>query len=461
MPPIARRGSPCCQACAQRMRTGQGVSASADVSALIAQGLSDYGVSSDSIQAALSGYANLSGNATDALMGLVDGGPGGADALSPVVAMGLGALGVGPVGIAAVSVALPILSAIQGLFLPTPPHCTWTVGNACFQTPVRPYGPSAPDGTPNPDWLTFDGLYTTDADLLVTAFPETLQLVCEVGAEGAADGVIPVDPGRRTAVESFLYAFDVAYEANAEYWLNGFQGLSAGDLLGIVVNAWNLAHDRSSTYTFFATPPDPLTSHLLTVYGVPGFAHVAWNPFGGMSCPLPMGDLNQGARSLVGMIVAGAVGSPGGDTPTAVPPVTIHTGERKTSGATLASLPSAVLAKLAGELHLNAPSGGSPEFAKGMVGLVAAKNSVATAALHSIARSATEGDAASRAAMRELGAAEEALLKTAGFWEGYYRLPASRRQDPFRNVSTASLGKVQAVKGHAWARAHRIGGLVT
>jgi len=465
MPTLARKTSaPCCASCAARdrraQRTGDG-SASLDVSASISSGLADIGgLDSGQIAAAVSGYTNLSGDATDAVLGVLDGGPVNADSLSPLIAMGLGALGVSPVGIAAVSVALPVLDAIESLFSSPQPKCSWTVGTACFTTPTRPYGPAAPDGTPNPDWITFDSLYASDASLLLQAFPWTLQVVCEVGVEGVADGQIPADPNERTIVEEFIYAFDVAWKANAEYWINGYQGLSDIHLLGIVRDAWDRAHADDSTYTFGATPPDPIT--MATLFGP---LPLIWNPYapaGGNSCPIPMGDLNQGARSLIGLIIAGVVTPPGGGVPTGQPPLTIHAGARIGSNAVLASLPADLAEELAGKITTHGTYSGSPNLAKGVVMGVATRDPAAVNALGTIQARAASGERAGVAAMNELSAAERLLLGETSFWTRYYALPLAQRSDPFKGMSTASMGKVHAAAGRVhpelvreWARRTR------
>lgn len=291
--------------------------ADASTSASITASLSGLGLSSDDINSAISGYTGLAGNATDALMNIADKGISDAASLSPLVAVGLSAIGVGPAGVAAVSVALPVLDLISSLFSSPAPHCNWTVGRGCFQTAVRPYGPT------DPNWVTFDSLVNSDFQLAMQAFPWSWQVLSEVGAKGFSDGDVPIDPSDRDAIEQFIYAYDVAWKANAEYWINGYTGLSETQLLDIVRDAWNAAHSNSSTFTFKGTPVDASTeAEQMNIVQWPnnmkGYAKAQ-----GVKLSAP------GTRTYIGMLIDGAITPPTGGAPTASPPITINTGPRQ------------------------------------------------------------------------------------------------------------------------------------
>lgn len=157
---------------------GSGTQAQQDAEDTITSTLSQNGVSSGDIQTAISAYNQIGPGAATALSDLSHGNTLGAiQAIIPLIGAGLIASGVGAPAAAVVvgglELATGVLEAL-GLFqTPQTVSCAWalpmpafgkTQDYLCFTgtsaTTVRPYGPSAPDGTPNPDWLTMEQFQT-------------------------------------------------------------------------------------------------------------------------------------------------------------------------------------------------------------------------------------------------------------------------------------------------------------
>jgi hypothetical protein len=187
----------------------------------------------------------------------VSGGPVNLKTLGPLIAAGLVATGVGAPVAAAVAAALPLIDVIAGMFAPKPDHCDWYIGALCVSD-ARPYGPE------DPTWTSFasfvhdvapvkTALGTGGPPMLEAAFPFYLSTIaCELDAMNMQMGpvsvpnpVVMADP-----VKQFLKAYYLAWQANAEYVINGYKAANPYDLLKAAVAAWNNGHQSSSTYTF-------------------------------------------------------------------------------------------------------------------------------------------------------------------------------------------------------------------
>jgi hypothetical protein len=433
---VRRKASSCCAKCATgrpcaSQRVGQSVSA--DASAAIGPILSGLGVSETDIQGAIQGYTNLDQGATSSILGILDGGPVDAASLSPVIALGMSAIpGIGPAAVAAVSVALPVLDMIAGLFSSPAPKCAWSKNWACFQggpNGARPWGPTDAE-----EWQSFDTLKATDYELVLQAFPWYWVLECELGQ---------IDPSTTDPVEEFRYAFAAAWKANAEYWINGYQGVDDKALLRIVADAWNRAHASTSTATFSAASPGGSPAGPF-----PGFQ--AWQ-----GCPpSPYG----GPAAFIETILSGATADIG-TTGTRGAPVTINTGARV---VTPTYVPSALRHGLYASEGISAVSQNMNGAIIRAASLPSSPVSRAAQGFIESVKAAAPVDAQANQILSELGSAQASLMREPHFWIAYYRIPVTIRKDPLARLKTASRGKVQAVAGmvseraaHAWAERTR------
>jgi hypothetical protein len=213
--------------------------------------LAAAGYPPNEVQRAVSGYTGLSTGAVNSLLGLLSGQPPTLSNTAPLVAAGLALIpAIGPVAIAAVAAALPVIDFIAQLLSPAKPSCTWTVGSLCV-TSVRPYGPgsrywqSIDDflaGATAPDVPTPPGSRNDQIDAAFPFYRDTI--LCELARIGDAP---------TAAVAQFLKSFYAAWKANASYALNGFQAADEHKLLQAVADAWNTVHDPGAGFAFRGT----------------------------------------------------------------------------------------------------------------------------------------------------------------------------------------------------------------
>jgi hypothetical protein len=279
----------------------------------------------DSVASTLSGLvpADAVGPASDALSRLAPAAKqamaalGSGDALTavegsiPIIAGGLAAVG-GPVGLAAAGVisaggyAFGLLADALHLGAQPQEVCTWLVGEVCFNR-SRPYGPSQPNGSPNPDWLRIEDFATTTlamngdwhshnaipveglyASWLNVAFDgvdvddlgwELWSLGDHVSPAAVAwrenkrlggwnvdDATGQLDNGAGYETDSpsrvlagtpqgaFLMAFYRAYVHSLEFVINGYEQPDTYGLLLATKAAFDRQHSASSTWTFRPSP---------------------------------------------------------------------------------------------------------------------------------------------------------------------------------------------------------------
>ncbi len=241
-----------------------------------------------------------SGNAATAVEGSI-----------PLIAGGLAAFG-GPVGLAAAGVisaggyAFGLLADALHLGAQPQEVCSWLVGEVCFNR-TRAYGPSQPNGTPNPDWLRIEDFANTTlamngdwhshnaipvvghyASWLNVAFDDVD--IDDIGWElwSLGDHVSPaakawrdnkvmggwkvddatgqLDNGAGYKLDSparvlagtpqgeFLMAFYRAYVHSLEFVINGYQQPDTYGLLVATKAAFDRQHSASGTWTFEPSP---------------------------------------------------------------------------------------------------------------------------------------------------------------------------------------------------------------
>lgn len=272
-----------------------------DVSLDIAASLSGppFNLPSDDVASAIDSFNNLDARVGGSVLGILDGKVDAAS-LSPIIAAGAAAMpGIGPAAVAAISIAAPVLSAIASLFSSPAPSCAWRKNYACFQGPTRPWGPT------DQLWQKFDDLKRTDYQLVNQAFPWYWALECELEHIG---------PNTQDAIEQFRLAYGHAWKANAEFWLNGYQGVDDKALLSIVAKAWNSAHGQERQHTFAPQQPQGI--------GYMPFADMGGRPYEGCPKP-PLG----GTAPFIETVLFGSTADVG-QTGTRGAPVSINTGHK-------------------------------------------------------------------------------------------------------------------------------------
>jgi hypothetical protein len=247
------------------------------------------GVSQDQVNQAITTYNGLTSAATGSILGILNGGPINAATLGPVVASGMALLGATAPEIAAVSIGLSVLGAFASLFAPAPQNCSWRVANKCFNS-NRPSGPG------DPAWMTWGQFAQNPLDV-AAAFPWYYVQACDLGAINSTPTPSPQ--------LQFLKTYYAAWQANAEYLINGYQAIDDCALLTIVANAWNNGHDGSSTYTFQPTPAFGLQSEWDSSF--PGGIPRAVQCPGDQNLPPFVPGAPPTARSYVGLLMDGDI----------------------------------------------------------------------------------------------------------------------------------------------------------
>lgn len=321
-----------------------------DAVSQINSALQAAGLPPNQVQSAVQAYTGLDEASTNAIIGIVDGGPISLTTMAPLIGAGLLATGVGAPIAAAVTALLPVLDGIIGMFSGPQEKCTWKVGYFCFNR-TQPYGPTDPlwetweqfrggvvDMTAIQSWATWNGsvLRPTANCALCWVSPAEAGSITAVGqpfgthpasvlngagqvvhtdALGALPGYMTVMACELTRLETgaslslvdgFRRTYYRAWQVANEYAINGYKSPDYYALLKACADAWNRAHSASTTYTF-----QPINA------GIPDVDPNTST----FSC-----DPNV---TYIGLLLAGVVNSSADQTtPRDHPPITINTGTR-------------------------------------------------------------------------------------------------------------------------------------
>lgn len=202
------------------------------------------------IQSAITAYTGLNAGAQNSILAIVSGQKPSFTMMAPLLAAGLAATGVGVPVVAAIAAALPVLDAIAGIFSPPSPSCDWKVGEVCFSGKPRAPGPLlSPGGAPDPLWTKWADFYAETGGsfdpkpgfMADQAFPGARLMQSELDAIAAKALTEPL-----STFDQFRKAYYLAWQANAEYAINGYGHADLLKLLNAVALAFNAVHSGTS-----------------------------------------------------------------------------------------------------------------------------------------------------------------------------------------------------------------------
>lgn len=216
--------------------------------------LDSYGLLPEDVKSAVAGFQGIPEDSANAVLHIAQTGKVDIATVTPLIAAGLAATGVGAPAAAVVSIALPLVQSLGdalGLFQhsPEPKYDYYWVATSHpdqymgFNGKI-PYGPTDPTWKKWPDFVAKN----LQGHNVVVPIPYYEYIRSDLKAiSDYPKGKFASFP--KEAVD-FIKAYLGAWAANAERGINGHKWADEGALLQAVTTAWQRSHAADKHYTF-------------------------------------------------------------------------------------------------------------------------------------------------------------------------------------------------------------------